>query len=193
VEPQTLALLENAIRGELASDISVEVAGYEGEWFNSQDVQGYLEEKGIFIESSATHVEAETTIEQGRISDGALTASSTTTVSRTSNSPGVLHYFGAGDFDASQFDALLEEQSFPSVGFSDAETGSFFNFLRPGETVKHHDVGNLDSQLTGWPPRNSWPDVLETSSVVSRMSAGSQSRKRIVVDVQALIDSERVL
>lgn len=41
--PQALALLENAARDNISIDMTVSIAGFEGEWYDSHDVQGYLE------------------------------------------------------------------------------------------------------------------------------------------------------
>jgi hypothetical protein len=61
VGPQTLALLENAAKNNLSTDMTVEIAGYEGEWFDPYDVEGYLKERGIHIDPTSSFVEAEIT------------------------------------------------------------------------------------------------------------------------------------
>ncbi|KAF1810719.1 hypothetical protein P152DRAFT_451072 [Eremomyces bilateralis CBS 781.70] len=47
--------------GQGAGDagIDLDLEGFDGEWFDSNDVQGYLEEKGIFIQPRASFAEAE--------------------------------------------------------------------------------------------------------------------------------------
>lgn len=40
IGPQALALLENAARDQIGIDMTVDLAGYEGEWFDPYDVQG---------------------------------------------------------------------------------------------------------------------------------------------------------
>ena len=59
IGPQTLALLQDDSRASITADMTVELAGFEGEWLDPHDVQGYLEEKGIFIDPTASFAEAE--------------------------------------------------------------------------------------------------------------------------------------
>nr|POE79998.1 hypothetical protein CFP56_08064 [Quercus suber] len=61
VGPQTLATLENAARDNLSTDMTVEIAGFEGEWMDPYDVAGYLEERGIFMDHWTSLIEAEVT------------------------------------------------------------------------------------------------------------------------------------
>ncbi len=58
IGPQTLYMLENAAKANLSADMTVELEGFEGEWFDPYDVQGYLEEKGIFIDPMSSFAEA---------------------------------------------------------------------------------------------------------------------------------------
>jgi hypothetical protein len=59
IGPQTLALMENAARDNISVGMTVDIAGFEGEWLDPYDVEGYLEEKGIFIDPAAAFAEAE--------------------------------------------------------------------------------------------------------------------------------------
>ncbi|KAK6433466.1 hypothetical protein LTR95_010355 [Oleoguttula sp. CCFEE 5521] len=74
VGPQTLARMETATRDNIGVDMTVEVAGFEGEWFDPYDVQGYLEEKGIFIDPAASFADAE--LPRSLASSGAMSAAS---------------------------------------------------------------------------------------------------------------------
>jgi hypothetical protein len=53
VSPQALATLEDAAKSGLSVDMTVEIAGYEGEWFDPYDVEGYLAEKGISLDPAS--------------------------------------------------------------------------------------------------------------------------------------------
>lgn len=52
------ARLENAMDGSPdSSGVELDISGYEGEWFDSHDVQGYLESLGVKIEPQASFAE----------------------------------------------------------------------------------------------------------------------------------------
>ncbi|KAK6430991.1 hypothetical protein LTR95_012852 [Oleoguttula sp. CCFEE 5521] len=74
VGPQTLARMETAARDNIGVDMTVEVAGFEGEWLDPYDVQGYLEEKGIFMDPTASFADAE--LPQSLASSGTMSAAS---------------------------------------------------------------------------------------------------------------------
>ncbi|KAK4496787.1 hypothetical protein PRZ48_012770 [Zasmidium cellare] len=59
IGPQMLAILEQAALQNLTTDMTVEVLGYEGEWLDSYDVEGYLNEQGIFIDPTSSFAEIE--------------------------------------------------------------------------------------------------------------------------------------
>lgn len=62
IGPQMLALLEHAALQDLTTDMTVDLVGYEGEWLDSYDVEGYLNEKGIFIDPSSSFAEIEVAV-----------------------------------------------------------------------------------------------------------------------------------
>jgi hypothetical protein len=59
VGPQMLNLLENVVQSRPGAEVSVEIEGFEGEWFDPYDVEGYLETRGIHIDPMVSFVEAE--------------------------------------------------------------------------------------------------------------------------------------
>ncbi|KAK3669230.1 hypothetical protein LTR78_010884 [Recurvomyces mirabilis] len=59
VGPQTLAVLDNLGRDSLSADMTVEIAGFEGECFDPYDVEGYLEEKAISIDATLSFAAVE--------------------------------------------------------------------------------------------------------------------------------------
>lgn len=60
IGPQTLALLESAVKINLTTDVTVDVVGFEGVWFDPYDCEGYLEEKyGVHIDPSSVFTDAE--------------------------------------------------------------------------------------------------------------------------------------
>jgi len=54
-------LLDGVAHRKRSTEPVIRVPGFEGEWLDPYDVQGYLEEKCIFIDSSASFIEAEIT------------------------------------------------------------------------------------------------------------------------------------
>jgi hypothetical protein len=59
VGPQMLNLLENVVQSRPGAEVSVEIEGFEGEWFDPYDIEGYLESRGIHIDPTVSFVEAE--------------------------------------------------------------------------------------------------------------------------------------
>ncbi|SMQ45208.1 unnamed protein product [Zymoseptoria tritici ST99CH_3D7] len=55
VGPQALAMLDDAAQSGLSVDMTVEIAGFEGEWFDPYDVEGYLAEKGINLDPASPY------------------------------------------------------------------------------------------------------------------------------------------
>jgi hypothetical protein len=53
VGPQALAMLDDAAQNGLSVDMTVQIAGFEGEWFDPYDVEGYLAEKGITLDPAS--------------------------------------------------------------------------------------------------------------------------------------------
>lgn len=210
IGPQTLALLEDAARNSLSTDMTVEVAGYEGEWFDPYDVEGYLEEKGIHIDPSSSFAEAEiedpispsssSTLSSGRspatsYAEVQLVDPSTTFDAEQTLQPSLLD----GDTDTMKWDDLVST-TLSGVGYSDALTGSWMNFLEPGQGA--NGVGS--HQTSAMLPSADWdtagtvdlmqessPNALN-SSFLGRLSqpAKVQARKKsIILDVAKFIKS----
>lgn len=76
IGPQNLALLENAAKDNIAVDMTVEIAGFEGEWLDPYDVEGYLEEKGILLDPASSFAAVEVLLPPSRhVSDSKTTPS----------------------------------------------------------------------------------------------------------------------
>jgi hypothetical protein len=56
---QRRARLEPAGRSDLGWDIDLDLKEYEGEWFDANDVEGYLEERGVTINPQSHFTEAQ--------------------------------------------------------------------------------------------------------------------------------------
>ncbi|KAF2170090.1 hypothetical protein M409DRAFT_19697 [Zasmidium cellare ATCC 36951] len=208
VGPQTLALLENAARDNLTTDMTVDIAGFEGEWFDPYDVEGYLHEKGIFIDPSSSFAEAEVFVWPTAGSTTSTTFSSATSPktpdARSARDSGPPRPFDQDQLEfLSRYDALPDEvnefttMNLTDIGFSDASTGSWMNFLQPGQGTKNHSASVVDPSLTAM---NTWEgshssEFLQDSST-SRMSmfnkpvngqAQSQEKKVIIIDVSKFV------
>lgn len=73
IGPQNLALLENAAKENIAVDMTVEIAGFQGEWFDPYDVEGYLEEKGIVLDPASSFAAVEVLLPLSRHASGSRT------------------------------------------------------------------------------------------------------------------------
>lgn len=171
--------------------MTVEIVGYEGEWFDPGDVQGYLEEKGIFIDPAATFVEADMIVEPSQISSGASNASSA-----RAPTPSLLHDLQdvstLNDTDTTGWDDLFASAGMTSVGFSDAQTGSFMNFLQPGEAINRNVLGSVP-QSVKW--TDGWMDALggapDMSGISSPPAGERQPRtKKVVIDARKLVNGK---
>ena len=179
--------------------MTVEIAGYEGEWFDPNDVQGYLEERGVFIDPASTFAEADMVIDpqdSRGASSGSSSASALTPAAAMANN-------GTPSADVSmldpvnaapaQWDDLFAGAEFTGVGFSDAQTGSFMNFLQPGEAIKRtfNNQANVSGGIaasTQW--TNDWLDSIgdgQDLSLASMTPARQQRTKRVVIDVRKLV------
>lgn len=161
IGPQMLNLLENVVQARPAVDISVEIAGFEGEWFDPYDIEGYLEAKGIHIDPMVSFVEAEIRDPPSTMTDSSTPSSSSST--RNSALHGGGSQSGASYWDPDQWSELQQLDSanmmrwqdaadaqvsgLGNVGFSDASTGSWLN-LQP---VNHFDgKGAAAANLTSF-------------------------------------------
>ncbi|KAF2215579.1 hypothetical protein CERZMDRAFT_104841 [Cercospora zeae-maydis SCOH1-5] len=149
IGPQMLARLENAAKDRISVDMTVEIAGMEGEWLDPYDVEGYLAEKGIYIDPSASFAEAEVAIlpsVPSSTTSGTDSVSSFGVVTPPPDQPGFpfwqqpqrafddgyMRKENGSGINAADFDDTWASNT---VGFSDALTGNWMNFMQPGENV----------------------------------------------------------
>lgn len=170
IGPQTLALLENASRDNISTDMTVEIAGFEGEWFDPYDVQGYLEEKGIFIDPGASFAEAEL-IEWPATPSSPSLAPSPLSMSQ-------LKRLQDEDVDLSKWNEHANME-LGAVGYSDAQYGGWMNFLGPGESIRPFDASIASTQQA----------MLDTpvSMSYSRPASPQPKKRRIVVDISKFV------
>ncbi|KAK3713397.1 hypothetical protein LTR37_008589 [Vermiconidia calcicola] len=180
IGPQTLSLLENAAKSNISTDMTVEIAGFEGEWFDPYDVQGYLEEKGIFIDPGSSFAEAEIIEWSGVASPVRSLQKTSGSVRGRSTSPLIMGQENAvmngADVDYSQWD------NFTAVGYSDVQNGSWMNFIQPGQSI--NQATHLTSPWEGY-------DINAASSVA--LANGHLTppippqRRNILIDVSKFV------
>ncbi|KAM0707021.1 hypothetical protein Q7P35_006352 [Cladosporium inversicolor] len=136
IGPQMLNLLDDVVQARLATDISVEVEGFEGTWFDPYDVEGYLESKGVVIDPSVSFAEAEITEPSAESSTASSRSSARTSSVPQSKmntpfwDPEQWSEMQRLDADMVQWQDMENVQfnGLGSVGYSDANTGSWMNF-----------------------------------------------------------------
>jgi hypothetical protein len=136
IGPHMLNLLDDVVQARPATDISVEVEGFEGTWFDPYDVEGYLESKGVVIDPSVSFVEAEITepsAESSTASSGSSARTSSIPKSKINTpfwDPEQWSEMQRLDADMVQWQDMENVQlsGLGNVGYSDADTGSWMNF-----------------------------------------------------------------
>ncbi|EMC98786.1 hypothetical protein BAUCODRAFT_31051 [Baudoinia panamericana UAMH 10762] len=206
IGPQTLALLEKAAENSLSTDMTIEVSGYEGTWFDPYDVEGYLKERGIRIDDpSASFVEAEITVSSP---ESMTTGSSPTSLD-------VPEAFNAISMQTTDLDVMPEGEdwlstlNFTDVGYSSAVDGDWMNFLEPGHNIA---TPTLTQSITHRAPYSggSITDLMQESIITALdvqkefrpsynsaprpstwQHAGVQSvlKKQVIIDVSKLIQA----
>ena len=135
IGPQMLNLLEDVVQARPATDISVEVEGFEGTWFDPYDVEGYLESKGVVIDPSVSFVEAEIiepSAESSTVSSQSSVRTSSALPSKTNTplwDPEQWSEMQRLDTDLVQWQDMdnVQFNGLGNVGYSDANTGSWMN------------------------------------------------------------------
>lgn len=158
IGPQMLNLLENVAQARPATEVSVEVEGFEGTWFDPYDVEGYLESKGIHIDPTVSFVEAEVTDIPSESSTASSRSSSIHAASAFPNKvmgsnwdPEQWSEMQKLDADMVRWQEMENVQlsGLGNVGFSDADTGSWMNFLSPDMNQEKTATMNAAFDQTG--------------------------------------------
>jgi hypothetical protein len=198
VGPQTLSILETAYKANMNADMSVDLIGYEGEWFDPYDVQGYLEEKGIYIDPTSSFAEAQIVEWGNNISDASTIEDSESLVAA---SPRLTPFGKATPLTTFQVNALISEADvdfskwddsanleLTNVGYSDANQGSWMNFMQPGQSIRQYNPEqasweqfNAGGPGAGVDPRSGQSSVPATPQ---------PKRKSVLIDVTKLVKGE---
>ena len=199
IGPQNLALLESAFRDNISIDMTVEIAGFEGEWFDPYDVQGYLEEKGIFIDPTSSFADAEI-IEWPQTPSSASNASSPS-LHTSPKFPGLqskatpiaedqFDLFMQADADLSQWNDFTNMQ-LTGVGYSSADDGSWMNFLQPGQAMKPYNPTDQSNHSIDWTSQHSMDFMQDQTDIslfsMSQPPSPQPRKKNVVIDVSKLV------
>ncbi|KAK1822958.1 hypothetical protein LTR12_002680 [Friedmanniomyces endolithicus] len=191
VGPQTLALLESAAKNNVSADMTVQIAGYEGLWFDPYDVEGYLEERGIRIDPLQSFVEAE-------IDDDDTSMSSSgpsTPPLEYSSMPDGLGLVTTGSVGLDKWNDFTD-MTLTNVGYSDATTGDWMNFLEPGQGS--NTQGSLNSPAVSWAD-NGMPGPMQDSLMQSIDYSAFRPppfdhrvprKKNVIIDTSKLVKGE---
>lgn len=188
IGPQALTVLQHA---NLMTDLTVEITGFEGEWFDPHDVEGYLAEKGIFIDPGSSFAEADADIISRSSEGSASTSTSGTTVSPGQQNSARLPSITASHTDNWQGDnedwSDFSMQRMTDIGYSDASTGSWMNFLMPGEAIKQRLPGSNQ-----WDDSASSPYLSDDLNSRFEESNGANlyQKKRALIDVAKFVKGE---
>lgn len=179
---QTHAMLDT--RNDMSADITVDIAGFEGEWLDPYDVEGYLEEMGMAINPMSSFAEVE-------ISDYPSTPESMCTPSPTDSrdqagySPELdtlEHAFADlnqwNNFAGSFYPCLCH----PDVAASSTRLAQPWRQCQPRPAVR--------SKPTAWEGSGTRDYLLDQSS---SMETQSSTRKKVVVlDMAIFVDGTQV-
>ncbi|KAK0913841.1 hypothetical protein LTR02_002120 [Friedmanniomyces endolithicus] len=196
VGPQTLALLESAAKNNVSADMTVEIAGYEGVWFDPYDVEGYLEERGIRIDPLQSFVEAE-------IDDDDTSMSSSgpsTPPLEYSSKPDGLGHVTTGSVGFDKWNDFTD-MTLTNVGYSDAMTGDWMNFLGPGQSTNgldNHTQAGANTPTVSWAD-NGLPGLMQDSLMQSIDYSAFRPppfdhrvprKKNVIIDTLKLVKGE---
>lgn len=203
IGPQILNLLDNVVQARPAAEISVEIEGFEGTWFDPYDVEGYLESKGIHIDPTVSFVEAEVTDPPPAESSTASSHSSTHTASmpQTKTTSPTWDNEQWSEMQRLEADMVrwqdmdnVQLSGLGNVGFSDANTGSWMNFQSGDQNQqKMGHMGNSLGQLgmDGFEsglPRYEPPAMSQKKVViidVAKFIKGKRSRSKLIIGTEA--------
>lgn len=184
VGTQTLAVLEKAANDNVTTDMTVHIPGYEGDWFDPYDVEGYLEEKGIHIDPKASFAEAEV-IDEGSVTHTAPSTQPSTPSNGVDAGAATGPYTKEPAFenlgDGTQWDSIMD-MTFTGVGYSDVDTGDWLNFRLPGQGIT--TASTRQQQSTGHDKSSFTPTYFGPTPPGSHRSPNKRS---ILIDVAKFV------
>ena len=155
-------------KDHVTSEAYLGMKGYEGEWFDPNDVEGYLEERGFHIDPQSMFAEGEM-VEDARPWDSDESASS----ERINTSP-----------DPYNTDRIIHDAAFqPSANIFDITPFSGGQDIMPQDQYWDFDLASaVDSDFEDSQTDSTFPNPKPTVQLQKRM------RKRVTIDVSRLLD-----
>lgn len=204
---QKHATLESTESPGALMDIDFDMSEYEGEWFDSNDVEGYLNEKGLYINPQSTFTEGQISVPNGSTLNSFFNSNSPPANifdSPSSRSNEIeLRSFSAAGSTASPATPVMSESAlelgtqrlFPELGAASPNTlwnNAAADWLM-GSGNKTPDF--LES---GWSSYNKFSDwnMLDAVGMADGfapsniMPVQQTSQKQVTVDVSRFIDGE---
>lgn len=202
VGPQMLGLLQGAAHDKDAAEMVVEIVGYEGEWLDPYDVEGYLLEKGIHIDPTASFAEAELTEHPA----GSSNVSSGTSSTTGSGTPAALQHrfdenwpldgwrdFQQANVDLTRWDDFDGAQiaGLGSGGFSDTNTESWLDFAGDAQLAKPSTSQSANYQADAYVLGTDLLHMPASKNAYTSVSSGKTARTRaVIIDVAKFIKGE---
>jgi hypothetical protein len=204
---QQRATLESTESPGAVMDIEFDLSDYEGEWFDSNDVEGYLNEKGLFIDPQSSFAEGQISVPNGSTLGSFFNSDSppANIFDSPSSRPNDidLHSLTAAGSTASPSTPVMSESAmdlgtqglFPELGAASPNTlwnNAAADWLM-GSGNKTPDF--LESGWSSYNKFSSW-DMLDAVGMVDGyapsniMPAQQTSKKQVTVDVSRFIDGE---
>jgi hypothetical protein len=194
IGPQILNLLDNVVQARPSAEISVEIEGFEGTWFDPYDVEGYLESKGVHIDPTVSFVEAEIAdfpAESSTVSSGS--SGHTSSVPQSSKTSPLLDPEQWSEMQRLEADMVrwqdmenVQLSGLGNVGFSDADTGSWMNFQAVEQTQQQKAPAMGNTLGFGM-------DGFGSPTPMYEAPVTPQQKKVVIIDVAKFIKGRRNL
>ncbi|KIW08544.1 uncharacterized protein PV09_00512 [Verruconis gallopava] len=200
---QRQAILESTESPGAVVDIDLDLSEYEGEWFDSNDVEGYLNELGLFIDPQSSFAEGNITLPDS--AKQLLANSPATNVFDSPNASNVdaeVTSLGSGTIATPQSPMMsnveLElgmQRLFPELGAASPNTLSNSQAIDwlMGSGDKTPDF--LSSGWMSWRQPAEWDaadavgyDNSGLSNVTMQFQRAANEKRQVTVDVSRLID-----
>lgn len=199
IGPQRFALLDHAQRDGITTDMTVEIAGFEGEWFDPYDVQGYLEEKGVFIDPRVSYAEMEV---DERFPDSTSLSTLSSSPPSVVTPPDAPRYRTADPMQ--MYDNTMQWSDFTDADMAAAAglpsdmqqlggagSGAWMNPMPQGGMIKGFDAAGSaalgQSGMLDVPIPTSNPAMVDPLSGPTLLSPSREFAKKMIVDVAKFV------
>jgi hypothetical protein len=201
------ARLESADAPGVSVDIDLDLVEYEGQWFDSNDVEGYLEERGLKIDPQSTFAEGQI---QADVTE--ILPETPETVFSPARSPSMVNNTTSTSSNASPRTPVLSETAlelgtqrlFPELGGWETGSNSAWDNAATGWLMGSGDKTPdfLNSGWLGVEAPSAWDFTDSVGTSLDNFSATNLAnpmntlepvkavKKNVTVDVSKLVDGE---